>query len=243
MANQAGFSSIEDYVKHLEKSSKTAVTKRTPKAKKAPKDLIIHSVLVVDRSGSMSGSKLKSAIEGVNAEIASLREAKGAEVLFTLVHFDSRPVIAYDRESISSVSSFNCHSGGSTYLYGTLVKVLDRLKTSKLPSERILVKIFTDGEDTDSTFSEKEAASSLIKDAKNFECTVTFIGTANDTNMIIQNLHIDASNTLVHNNTGAGMQQAFTKSREATMAYVGASLDGAESSELMTGFFTKTLIK
>jgi len=82
----------------------------------------------------------------------------------------------------------------------------------------VLVKIFTDGENNWKRSLEANAIEA-IKTLQQQGITVTFVGTKEDVSRIQRTFGIDESNTLVHDNTGKGVQEAFEKTRGATQAY------------------------
>lgn len=238
MAEAAGFDSVETYAEYLA-GKKANTAKKVSKSKP-----IIHTILIVDNSGSMCGAKIKAANQGVNQEISELKKIDDALMLLSIVSFSGDMKEEVFKENAKTCDfKANWRGTHSTNLYGTLVQVLRNAYDNRGNNEKILVKIFTDGQDTDSTTHTKALARQLIADAKNHSCTVTFVGTEWDTNRVIQEMNIDKTNTLVHDNTAQSVMNSFTTSTRASKAYVKAVAAGASDLELQTGFYGKKLGK
>ncbi|HBO46307.1 MAG TPA: hypothetical protein DD670_20750 [Planctomycetaceae bacterium] len=103
-------------------------------------------VFVVDRSGSMSGEKIKQAREALKFVLNNLREGD----LFNIVAYDSeissfRPELQrYNDETRAAATAFveGIYAGGSTNIDGALGVALDQLKDRERPS---YVVFLTDG--------------------------------------------------------------------------------------------------
>lgn len=232
LANKAGYTNIEEYKKALEASVVSSVTTT------AVTNPVIHNVHILDTSGSMAGLKLQNAVKGINAELEELK--KDAEVTYkqTIVTFNDYIHVIHKNEPIHNVPKINVSSGGMTALYQAICETIeDILKTNT--GEKVLIKIFTDGEENNSRGKFKVAyeVSKTIKEAEAKNCTVTFVGTQQDVNSIIRKLSIDSTNTLVHNNTGEGVEDAFSKSLSATRSYSKKVLAGED---VLTGFYKTT---
>lgn len=190
------------------------------KSKKKP---TIHNVHILDASGSMRGGKLTNAIKGINQEIDTLKKDDTVIYTQTIVDFSDNNDIRTRmyKQPIIECSEYTCSARGLTALYQTIGETLTRLLNDNKRSEKVLVKIFTDGQENNSTgpFADKSNLSELIKECESKGFTVTFVGTELDTRAIIDSLKIDASNTLVHDNTAAGMGQTFAFATMSTMTY------------------------
>jgi len=111
--------------------------------------------LVVDRSGSMSGSAMNDAKKAVIHFIDEMRSGDQANV----IAFDSRvSVYANMGTNISSLKSAvnKIHPGGATALYDAIAKAATNLYHES--GARIIV-FLTDGDDTGSKFSLKDIRS------------------------------------------------------------------------------------
>lgn len=206
--------------------SKTTTSNKTDKLDKPT----IHIVHIVDRSISMSGTKLLNAVKGVNAEIEELQKDSSANYLFTLVHFGSGITRSYWQTPINNVPKINISDYGMTALYQTIGETLSDYDTD----DSVLVKIFTDGAENCSRgkFRDVSILKSLIQEKENGNFTITFVGTASDVESIQCELNIAEGNTLIHDNTGAGVEKSFKKSMKATLSY---------SRSVSQGEFTKTM--
>jgi uncharacterized protein YegL len=232
LANKAGYDNIDDYKKALEASVTGSVTT-------APTVIpVIHNVHILDISGSMSGEKLRNAIKGINAELEELKKDVTVTYKQTIVTFGNYINIIHSNEPIHNVPRINVSSGGMTALYQAIGETIeDILKTNT--GEKVLIKIFTDGEENSSRgkFRSPQAVSKIIKEAEDNNCTVTFVGTQQDVDSIIRQLSIDSTNTLVHNNTGEGVEEAFSRSLGATRSYSKKVLAGED---VLKGFYKTT---
>jgi len=232
LANKAGYDNIADYKKALDASIKgysevTTVTKP-----------VIHNVHILDTSGSMSGDKIRNAVNGINAELEELK--KDTEVTYkqTIVTFNSLIHVKHFNEPIHNVPKINVASSGMTALYQAIGETIVNI-LHESTGEKVLIKIFTDGEENSSRgkFRNAYEVSKIIKKAEANNCTVTFVGTAADVKNIIKQLSIDYTNTLIHDNTGKGVEEAFTRSISATKTYSKKVLAGED---VLTGFYKTT---
>lgn len=249
IALKHGFKSAQEYLNSLTAGTKSVQKKSTPikKVAKSTKSKIdtIKNVIIVDNSGSMSGAKILAAVQGVKEELESYRKSNSdksvVKMLHTIVSFSANHTIHVAEQPINEITYVpNWKGTYSTALYSTIVKILGDLFANLKDNERALVKIFTDGEDTDSTELQKSQAASLINLAPSHRVTVTFVGTEADVKVNIANLNLEASNTLVHDNTGAGVRAAFKMSNQATAVYVSNVAAGASEETLTKGFYYKT---
>lgn len=209
---RAGFLSEAEYLKHL-MGPDTVAIKPT-----------IHNVHIVDISYSMSGGKIESAVEGVNIEMEELKKDTAVEYTQTIVEFSASNQIftRCNKIPIKSCSRYSTRTLGSTALNQAAGETLAGLLRTHTKGEKVLVKIFTDGEENASTgpYRSSSALANLIKECEDTnDFTVTFVGTERDVKNVIDHLHIDASNTLSHDNTTRGVQQAFFASVGATQLY------------------------
>lgn len=86
--------------------------------------------------------------------------------------------------------------------------------------------------------SKPEELKALIATCEARGFTITFIGTKNDTQFVVNNLNINSSNTLVHDNTGEGVKMSFQTQATATAVYR-KSLEQGE--DVSVGFYSKVL--
>lgn len=177
------------------------------------KNIKLHKVVILDCSGSMQGEKYNAAEAGVKLDY---QECKNDFVDYLLVEFSNAR-----RETLYKFDSelkFNPWFGG-TALYSTIVHVFESLLKTTPKEDKVLVQIFTDGQDSYQNRSERENAKKLIEQFNAKGWTVTFVGTEYDVQYIQTNLSIDSTNTLVHDNTSSGVAQSFETYRGATKNY------------------------
>lgn len=229
-----------------------AVVDTLPKPKSKKKE-VVHNVHILDGSSSMknwNNDKFGSAIKGINLEIEELKKDKNVIYTNTLVVFSSASQIKniYWKIPIQETKPVleSVYYGGSTALFQAVGNTLETLLNENKQGEKVLVKIFTDGEENnsveiwrnDGSFTNPRNArlAKLIKDLERKGFTITFVGTAKDVNNIVMNMNIDTTNTLVHDNTAKGVADTFLRSAGATMSY---SKDVAAGKDVTRGFYKK----
>lgn len=204
----------------------------------------IHIVHILDGSGSMAGyrgsSKFESAREGMLEEINMLKKDDKVNYLYSIIEFDepSRIIEVCSRKRISEIEFSKLPfflPDGCTALYDAIGKTLNTLLV-ETKDEKVLVKIFTDGGENASQRFNSSSTKELIESCKKLGYVITFIGTEQDVLKIQRNIHIDASNTLSHDNTAKGMRAAYQTVNSATMAYSKCVVDGVDTN---TGFFNQ----
>jgi hypothetical protein len=92
------------------------------------------------------------------------------------------------------------------------------------------------GQENASRAFTKYQIASLINHVKTRGFTVTFVGTKNDVDNVVRQLSIDSTNTLVHDNTARGVQDAFFNTIGSTMTYASKVAKGEDVSR---GFYKK----
>lgn len=260
LIQKAGFSTETEYLDFIlgKKVPKAKVVK-TPSTSKIKttsgkkKVLTVHNVHIVDCSGSMgtvaSNSKknpmtrIKAATIGVNEEIAHLAKDKGVNYLMYVYGFNSnhKATIHADGVPIGKMSKLKFSSSGGTKLTETVGKTLEELSGRIPASEKVLVKIFTDGQENSSTgvwygADGAKRLSSLIEKLSNRNFTVTFIGTESDTKEAIRLYGLHASNTLSHDNTSEAIMDTLEANIDATRSYTKKLKKGEDVSK---GFYKK----
>ena len=235
MAQKAGFETVEEYKDFLSKPE--AINRCFEPNKKE----IIHIVNLLDVSSSMNSSnKIGRALEGLNAEVQKLSQDSNVDYIYSLTTFSYATSIVkkIDRMPISKVKNISASASGYTALNDAIGQVLTELKNSSEKSkERVVVSIFTDGEENDSRKFSNLDISRLIEECQSLGIIVTFIGTEKDTKDVIKNFKIDASNTLVHNNTSKGVSDSFGTKLASVMMYSSKVTRGVK---LLTGFYKTT---
>lgn len=210
---KAGFATEIDYVNFL------LAPDAVPDA-----EIKVHNVHVIDVSGSMSGAKLRGAVQGINEEVAELKkDPSGVEHTHSIVEFSNSSDIKTVcwKVPIKEVTTYNTYDRGMTALNQAVGETLQRLVKEQSGTDKVLVKIFTDGGENNSSgpFKDKKILAEFIKECEDKGITVTFIGTEVDVKTVINTLNIDASNTLTHDNTSAGIYASSLTRSAATLAY------------------------
>lgn len=203
----------------------------------------VHNVVILDGSGSMSGAKYNSAKKGIELDLETCKKENFATYSFVEFNNDS-PISITTHYWLTSLSEVNLKFNGAqsgTPLYYTIGRILEKSLLDIPKEDKVLVKIFTDGENTlgHGKYSNPVELQPLIVTCEARGFTITFIGTEKDTQAIIRNVKINKSNTLVHNNTGEGVATAFNVQAEATRDYSKRLKDGED---VTLGFYSKTII-
>lgn len=218
--------------KIVNKPSQEAISKPT-----------IHNVFILDSSGSMMGGKYDAALKGINLEIEALKKQTEVNYIQTIVEFSNYIENKIWMRPLLEIPNFQGRCfGGGTALYDAVGKTLDKLLTSpeKSRDDKVLVKIFTDGEENTSISYNLRSLTQKIEDAEKAGFTITFEGTSSDVNYVIKNLNIKQSNTKIHDNTAAGIERSVQARVGATMLYAKSVVRGEDVS---TNFYTKSVEK
>lgn len=201
----------------------------------------LHDVSILDGSGSMRSEKYAAACKGIEQNLDTIKE-QGFKT-FTFVEFNDLNSITthYFMSHLDLVNLRFNGAYGYTPLYRTIGETLERLYNTVHENDKVLVKIFTDGLEMGgdrSKYTNLDLLRELIHKCEKRGFTITFIGTEGDTNAIVQLLKLDASNTLVHDNTGVGVESAFNTQAQATRYYKASYEKGEDVSR---GFYSKVL--
>lgn len=226
---KAGFATEADYIAYLMGPDPVPDTDQKP---------IIHNIHIVDISGSMSGAKIQAAMQGVNEEIDELKKDSRVEYTHSLVEF-SEPfhikTVSW-KVPINSAPLYRTSVRGSTALNQAVGETLTRLVNEMKGDEKILIKIFTDGQENASNgyYANRNNLARFIKECEDRGFTITFIGTQSDIDYVVNNLNVDASNTFAHANTGQTMYLASATRSAATMDYATKVL---QKKDVRKGFY------
>lgn len=249
LAKRAGYETVEEYKKFLEDTlNGTAVTPKDkvvkPTTRKTKKSKpTIHIVDILDRSTSMSGPKISAANKGINEGVKALKESKeDVDYTYSLCYFGSRHDVKleYLIEGINKVrDNIQIRTAGCTALYVAVLDTYNKVLEKVGKKDKVLINIYTDGGDNESSSKELEKLKNIIKNSGKTNFTFTFIGTEHDVYRMQMNLKLDDSNTLVYNNTGEGLKEALDKTIESRSVYSSKVVKGEDVS---TGFY-KTIVK
>ena len=197
----------------------------------------VHNIVILDGSGSMSGTKYTNAKKGVWKEIDLCKDLNYS---FTLIEFVRAGKIIEHFYKVSPNTIKNIDFGGAngsdTPLYQTIVETIDKLLKSASTSDRFLIKIITDGQNNVGTKSEIHALESIKKAEKN-GCTVTFTCVEYDKKYILE-IGVDESNIITYDNTGKDLERTMNETRSATILY---SKNLSEGKDVTLGFYSKTV--
>jgi len=220
------------------KSSTPKPTKATPAktvATVAAIAAVIHVVDIADASGSMSGAKLTASIKGINLGIKQLKEDKTpVSYTYTLCDFSDDVVFKHITERLNRVTEFKTSSRGSTALLDAIGYSIYKVKETLKAGEKVLVNIYTDGEENSSYKFSRTEIGKAIEELSTQGWTFTFIGTARDVKTAQDLLKFDSSNTLVYDGTATGLERSFVTNNVARTQYSSRVSKGEDVSK---GFF------
>ena len=184
-------------------------------------------ICLVDRSGSMEGSKDMAATEFV----------RDAFLLAQSENFKTFGIVEFT--TFSSGQSDNIYdlskpllwnpkdSNGRTPLYREISKLIDKLKDYK---GKVLINVISDGENTEG--GERYVKQDINKFIELGQ-TITFICTESDKRRFTA-IGIPDSNIQTYNNTGEGLAQTFEVYRGAVQNY---SVSVAKGEDVTKGFY------
>lgn len=241
MAQKAGYNTVEEYLafltmkvagKQIKPPTKTPAKKAAP-VKKLNSDVrpTIHVVDIIDCSGSMSGNKIANAVRGINDNLSKLKEDKSAvDYTYTLCDFSGNTDInfKYVAKGLDQVTSIYFSSRGATALRDAIGNTLHKLREIKRPEDKVLVNIYTDGEENDSTRYNNKTIQSLIESLKGEGFTITFVGTNQDVNKVQKLFSIEESNTLAYDGSAEGLSKTIGATAIARAAYFSKVASGQD---------------
>lgn len=237
IARQEGYQTIAGYMSFLRAKQQDNTNTKTVSQTKPVEKKVMYNIFVLDESGSMSGSKYNNAKMGIVEEIGLLRKEKNLDIKLGIVPFDNivSPLVI---ESLNHYT-IKIPRWGTTALNDAIGITLTSLMRIIKPGEKAVLKIFTDGGENASREFSIQDARHIIQKAEKQGITVVFIGTEQDTRRAIKNYSLRSDNTLVHNNTGEGVKEAFKTMAASTVAYTKSYSSGASDEELLDGFFKR----
>lgn len=176
--------------------------------------------LLVDRSGSMA-----SILKDTNGGIASLiddQKKQPGDANISLVTFDTEYEVEYIAKAIADAPEFILKPRWSTALYDSLHKYIvdigDRL--SKMSEddrpEKVIVAVFTDGQENASKEITAKALSEKIKHQRdNYQWIFLFIGANQDAILAAGNIGILAKDSITYAANSHGTQAAYASTSAA----------------------------
>jgi len=195
----------------------------------------IYDVYILDASGSMNfQNKFSNAKQGIveNFEAsAQIQETNNIPVLCIFSYGNQRTISFGMKDCTKALNS--ARATGGTALNDAIGNTINAIKSKLKESEKVIFKIFTDGQENSSyEFTYNQIAKLMQNCGKDW--TFTFVGTSYDTQMCTNNYKLDKSNTLVHDNTGKGLEKAMERTRSAMQTY---SANVAMGKSVITGFY------
>jgi|GEM_PF-234238 len=214
----------------------TKSKKSTKTTKTSPKEYpTIHIVDVLDSSGSMMGGKHDAALKGINSGIKDLKESKVKVVYtYTLVDFSTDIRFIHTKANLLAVGRVGCTTRSSTALFDAIGQAVEKVLPGIGKDDKVLVNIYTDGQENASKSFTAGNISLLIEDLSTKGWTFTFIGTPQDVAYASNILKIHKSNTLSYDGTAKGLEKSLTATRSSRQIYASAVQDGLDVSQ---GFY------
>lgn len=208
---------VEDYMKG-----------RTTEPASKEKGIVIHNVYILDKSGSMQGKKYEVATAGILEDLSGMlktQEQEGVTFTNTLIFFSGynqiQDLIWMKRFPVGHLKF--PEANGATALNKAVYETIKRLQDVIKDGEKVLIKVFTDGEENDSHNGKVKFTPQMVKDlierVEQEGFTITFTGTKKEVDFAITNYGMHINNTMVHNNTLESVRSAFSSNIGATKLY------------------------
>jgi Mg-chelatase subunit ChlD len=226
----------------------TNITEKTTDTKKQR----ILNIFLIDASTSMNDyGRYSNAMLGVNTMLSDIKKDEYTENYVQIIEFADHDILtklpltnqipdSYKGRGASGWTPLNQAVGE------TLEKIIAVRKKDFDVNDKILISVLTDGEENYSQGKWSnhkgggELLGKLIKELESEGVTVTFMGAKNEVNYAIDTLNLQASNTLVHDNTGAGILASYERTTVARQLY---SKSVSRGEDVKKAFYTKTLEK
>jgi hypothetical protein len=196
---------------------------------------VIHIVDIIDKSGSMAGGKDDAAVKGINMGVAALKEDTAeVDYTYTLCDFSDTIIFRNSMVNLDVVKPLGRGTRNSTSLYDAIGETVQLVTIGKKHEDKVLVNIYTDGQENSSKKFRAHDISNLIEQLSEQGWTFTFIGTAGDVAYAQRNLKFHESNTLVHDNTEMGFMGAMHTNSVSRSNY---SSKAAAGEDVSKGFY------
>jgi uncharacterized protein YegL len=260
LAKEAGYANADLYKAFLEgmigspsQTISDAKVDATPKPAKVKKEKVVKvkprivMIDILDVSTSMrDGDKIGKAVSGIKEALVALKGSKEpVDYFYGITTFSYPQYIDVARiEKLSSSTAVpKFEMRGATALYDAIGKTLNMLTDMKRSADfkdaKVLVNIYTDGEENSSKAFRSATIKSMISELEKDGFTITFVGTHEDVKEIQKDINIHASNTLGYDGTAKGLQTAMSVTLDSRFAYVSNVVQGKE----VTRGFYKTVNK
>lgn len=232
-----GYKDQAEYFSAIGVSKKAPVKVAKAKTAKSGQKHTVHNVFIMDDSGSMSGGKYTNGVAGIKMLVEGIKEEGNTLVNNTVSIVDLNRGVVHWMKDAEEVSYEGHRNLGCTPLYRTIGQTIDRLLREVGKEDKVLLNITTDGQDTEGWQGYEDLPQILKKIQKENNFTVTFVGTERDVKYIQDHLNVDASNTLVHDNTAEGMTRSFSKTLVSRSVY---SMAVSNDEDVTVGFYKET---
>ena len=193
----------------------------------------IHIIHILDASSSMYGDKFHAAKSGMDEELTTIQSEKDAiNYTYTVVEFGSRNNIKtiIDKKDAKSLSINQIPlflPSGRTALYDAIGYALANFKCEK--EDKVIVKIFTDGEENNSCNYSGKTVKELIASKEAEGWVITFVGIDRDVEKVISSMGVNRGNTLKYDGTAKGLRSSYSTANSARTMYAKAVLDGNDN--------------
>jgi uncharacterized protein YegL len=229
-AKKKGFNTSKEYITHLQGTIGVSTIPL----------VTVHVVDLLDCSGSMSlpyiSSKINGALTAINEGVRELSKDEKVNFTHTFITFSGK----YTHKTVhigknpKYVSNLEAFARGGTALNDAIVYALINIEEHRSIQDKVLLNIYTDGEENDSTSYSKSQVSALIELYSTKGYTITFIGTEEDTKNAVKDFGIHESNTLSYNGTAEGLEKSMKIGNTMRTNYASLASTGADVSK---GFF------
>jgi len=234
-AKKLGFQSAAHYIEYLTNSVEPVVAPKKERKVEFKTTPVIHVVDVLDSSGSMSGSKNRAALSGINEGIKDLQLNKLAVIYtYTLCDFSSDILFPFIATDPNVVPRIDIGTRGQTALFDAIGTTVEKIEKHRNQADKVLVNIYTDGQENNSRKFNARTISELIKSYSEKGYTFTFIGTKDDVAYVNSSINIDKSNSLVYDGTAQDLSRGMQETRSARQVYTNSVIAGEDVSK---GFY------
>lgn len=203
-----------------------------PKKQKA-EDTTIHIIHILDASSSMHGAKFNAAKSGMDEELSAIKEENNSiNYTYSVIEFGScnniKTIIEKKDARTLDVKQIPLFSpSGMTALYDAIGYTLAGFKCEK--EDKVIVKIFTDGEENNSCNYSGKTVKELISSKESEGWVITFVGTDRDVEKVISTMGVTRNNTLKYDGTAQGLRSSYSTANSSRAMYAKAVLDGNDN--------------
>lgn len=190
------------------------------------KENYTHIVLLIDRSGSMSG--IKNDMEGGIKTFLEKQKLEPGDCTITAAQFDTEYEILFTRAPIADVETIKIQPRGGTALIDSMCRLiievgadLDKLDENEKP-ERVLFVTITDGEENSSHEFTNEKLTEMIKEQEEkYSWNFTYIGANQDAFGVAAQYGMRGGSSMNYVANTKGITKMFDKLSDATTRYRG----------------------